>query len=72
METLLDLVVAAFCSSCLCWSKDLKSEATITAGYITNNVMNNEGVTNSAFGGGGIYVNGYDFNGFKNGHLLYD
>ena len=49
--------------------KDLKSEATITAGYITNNVMNNEGVTNSAFGGGGIYVNGYDFNGFKNGHL---
>ncbi|MGI6743683.1 MAG: Cna B-type domain-containing protein [Eubacteriales bacterium] len=46
------------------------SRATITAGYITNNKMLNSGVTNSLFGGGGIYVNGYDFDGFSNGELF--
>lgn len=50
-------------------NNSLRSEATITAGYITNNVMDGTGITNKAFGGGGIYVNGYDFDGFKNGHL---
>ncbi|HHU52466.1 MAG TPA: Cna B-type domain-containing protein [Clostridiaceae bacterium] len=41
--------------------------ATISAGYITNNVMDGTGVTNKAFGGGGIYVNGIDPNyyGYK-------
>lgn len=49
---------------------NLESKATITAGYITNNKMLNSGITNSLFGGGGIYVNGYDFDGFSNGELF--
>ena len=47
-----------------------KSQATITAGNITNNKMLGTGVTNYAFGGGGIYVNGYDYWGFSNGQLF--
>jgi|GEM_PF-6548735 len=46
------------------------SSATILAGYITRNSMNGVGLTNKHFGGGGIYVNGYKANGFKNGHLF--
>ncbi len=46
------------------------SKATITAGYITNNKMLGEAATNFLFGGGGIYVNGYDFEGYKNGELF--
>ncbi|MDO5037916.1 MAG: Cna B-type domain-containing protein, partial [Tissierellia bacterium] len=34
------------------------SKATISSGKITNNQMTGKGVTNMAFGGGGIYVNG--------------
>lgn len=35
-----------------------QGKAYITAGRITNNKMDGTGVTNKAFGGGGIYVNG--------------
>lgn len=49
---------------------NLESKANITARYITNNKMLNSGITNSLFGGGGIYVNGYDFDGFSNGELF--
>ncbi|MGI6510234.1 MAG: Cna B-type domain-containing protein [Erysipelotrichaceae bacterium] len=45
------------------------SRATISAGYITNNRMNGTGHTNFKFGGGGIYINGFDAEGFKNGEL---
>lgn len=34
------------------------SKAFVSAGRIVNNVMDGTGMTNSAFGGGGIYVNG--------------
>lgn len=37
---------------------DLHATAIISAGEITNNVMDGSGVTEKAFGGGGIYVNG--------------
>ncbi len=47
-----------------------ESKATITGGYITNNGMLGTGITNFLFGGGGIYVNGYDFESFKNGELF--
>lgn len=50
--------------------KKLKSEAHISSGYITNNKMDNSGVTNSMFGGGGIYVNGFRHEDFKNGELF--
>ena len=50
--------------------RNLESAATITAGNITNNRMTDTGQTNSLFGGGGIYVNGYDYDGFKNGELF--
>ncbi|OTA26998.1 hypothetical protein B9G54_02925 [Alloscardovia macacae] len=47
--------------------------ATITGGNITGNVMTDRGDGNSAFGGGGIYVNGVGENGdwytFLNGKL---
>lgn len=49
---------------------NLESTATITAGHITNNRMTNTGITYSTFGGGGIYVNGYDAEGFGNGKLI--
>ncbi len=49
--------------------RNLVSEATVTAGNITNNKMLGTGYTNSIFGGGGIYVNGYKADGYKNGHL---
>lgn len=45
--------------------------ANISGGVISNNVMNAEGTGNNAFGGGGIYVNGYSnaFPDFHNGVL---
>lgn len=51
-------------------NKSNESKATITAGSITNNSMLGNGITNYAFGGGGIYVNGLDFDGFSNGQLF--
>lgn len=48
------------------------SRATITAGNITNNKMLGTGKTNFMFGGGGIYVNGLDASGYKNGELFLD
>jgi len=47
----------------------LESYAKITAGSIINNKMLGTGTTNFAFGGGGIYVNGYVSNNFSNGKL---
>lgn len=47
----------------------LESYAKITAGSIINNKMLGTGTTNYAFGGGGIYVNGYVSNNFSNGKL---
>jgi len=50
--------------------KSYVSTAKITAGSIINNKMLGTGRTNYAFGGGGIYVNGYAPNyGFKDGEL---
>lgn len=48
-----------------------KNTATISGGYITNNKMTGTGNGNSAFGGGGIYVNGYPntFTNFSNGEV---
>lgn len=45
--------------------------ANISGGRITNNTMNAKGTGNNAFGGGGIYVNGYSswIAGFHNGVL---
>ncbi|WP_329886136.1 Cna B-type domain-containing protein [Pseudoramibacter sp. HA2172] len=47
--------------------------ANISGGKITGNTMNGKGTGNSAFGGGGIYVNGYSKKylnkGFHNGVL---
>ncbi len=48
----------------------LESTATINAGYITNNIMTGDGKTNSAFGGGGIYVNGSSSSEVTNGKLI--
>lgn len=47
-----------------------ESVGKITAGSITNNEMLGKGQTNFAFGGGGIYVNGFDYPGFGNGQLF--
>ena len=45
--------------------------ATISGGYITNNIMTGTGQGNFAFGGGGIYVNGFNNTvpSFQNGEL---
>ena len=45
--------------------------ATISGGYITNNIMTGTGQGNFAFGGGGIYVNGFNntVSSFQNGEL---
>lgn len=45
--------------------------ATISGGYITNNIMTGTGQGNFAFGGGGIYVNGFNSTvpSFQNGEL---
>lgn len=45
--------------------------ATISGGYITNNIMTGTGQGNFAFGGGGIYVNGFNsmVPSFQNGEL---
>lgn len=45
--------------------------ANISAGEITNNAMTAKGSGNNAFGGGGIYVNGYPnvYTGFQNGEV---
>jgi|GEM_PF-6410047 LPXTG-site transpeptidase (sortase) family protein len=49
--------------------RNLESMASITAGKITNNRMLGTGATNFMFGGGGIYVNGYESEFFRNGRL---
>lgn len=49
------------------YSTGKKSVAHISAGQITNNQMNGQGDTQMAFGGGGIYVNG--FRSSQNGEL---
>lgn len=46
-----------------------KSEAHITGGSLTNNRMEGEGITNHGYGGGAVYVNGYNEPGFGNGTL---
>lgn len=48
-----------------------QSIAEITAGKITNNTMTGKGVTDKAFGGGGIYVNGVANPWTWQGHTYY-